>query len=122
MTENPEPLSVATLIETVRVVETNSQLLLTELRATRQMVERATSTLSLVVGLFANARELDRGMLLHRVTLDLITCAEQPEMATQLVGCDPQAIDPSLLRAAAEILFGAEVSGLPTLPRSVTAH
>lgn len=122
MTENPEPLTVATLIETVRVVETNAQLLLTELRATRCLVEKATSTLSLVVGLFANARDQDRGMLLHRVTQQLITCAEQPEMATQLVGCDPQAIDPSLLRAAAEILFGSDVTGLPVVPHGITAH
>lgn len=122
MTENLEPLSVATLIETTRVVETNAQLMLTELRATRQMVERATSTLALVVGLFANARDLDQGMLLHRVTQELITCAEQPEMATQLVGCGPEAIDPALLRAAAEILFGAEVTGLPTISPGVTAH
>jgi hypothetical protein len=122
MIETFEPEFIAQLVEKAVVVETNAQLLMTELRETRRMVERATSTLSLVIGLFANARESDRGLILNRVSNDLLTCAEMPDIATQMVGCAPQCIDPSMLRAAAALLFGDE-SPLPGITtRGVTAH
>jgi hypothetical protein len=122
MTETFEPEFIAQLVERAVAVETNAQLMMSELRETRRMVERATSTLSLVIGLFANARESDRGLILNRVSHDLLTCAEMPDIATQMVGCDPECIDPSMLRAAAALLFGDETPMPGLTARSVTAH
>jgi hypothetical protein len=114
VTDQLGPEFVAQLLATVRVVETNSQLLLNELRATRKVADQTAATLSLVVGLMANARELDRGYIAHRLARDLLTCAEVPDMATGITGCDPQAIDPSMLRAAAALLCGGDSLAPPT--------
>ena len=106
--------------DAVRVMELNAQLLMQELRDTRRMAERATTTLSIVVGLIAAVDGADVGQALRQVSRGLITCAERPDLATSMVGCSEGAIDPAMLRAAAALITGQQVE-LPARA-AVTAH
>jgi hypothetical protein len=114
MTDTLAPEFVAQLLETARVVETNSQLLIAELRAARAMADQTAATLSLVVGLVANASEMNQSFVLNRLVQDLLTCADQPALAIRIAGCDAEAIDPPMLRAAAARLSGDELAVLAT--------
>jgi hypothetical protein len=90
----------------VQLVETNAQLLLGELRQARRLAEQTAATLSLVVGLLANTREADGGYVVGRLFQDLLICAQDPEIAVRVSGCEPETIDPQMVRATAAMLSG----------------
>lgn len=122
MSEQIDPEFIDQLMTTVRIVETNSQLLLTELRAARQMAEQTAATLSLVVSLVGNAPDMAQASLVCRVANDLLTCAEQPDLAMRLAGCEPEAIDPDMLRSAAALLAGDDSVVLRGVVRQGAVH
>lgn len=88
------------------LMEKHSQLLRAELAAARRLAEETAATLSLLVALLANTREADGGFLVARIFQDLLICADTPGLASQISGCEVDAIDPQMLRASAAMLTG----------------
>jgi len=83
-----------------------AQLLLVELRTARQLADQTAATLSLFVNLLGNTREADGGFLVTRIFQDLLLCAEAPDLASQISGCELDVIDPQMIRASAALLSG----------------
>jgi hypothetical protein len=107
----------------VQLLETNAQLLLGELRDTRRLAEQTAGTLSLFIGLLGALREADGGYVIGRLFQDLLICAESPELAMQIAGCQPEAIDPMMIRASAALMTGDVASVLrAALGEGATAH
>jgi hypothetical protein len=89
-----------------QLMEKQAQLLLGELRAARRLANQTAATLSLFVGLLGNTREADGGFLVARIFQDLLVCADSPDLASRISGCEPDTIDPQMIRASAALLSG----------------
>jgi hypothetical protein len=104
---SPHPIPhQADLARQVQLVERNAQLLIAELREARRQADQTAATLSLFLGLMAQTREADGGYLLHRLLQDLLICAQAPDLASRIAGCDVGLIDPYMIRASAALLSG----------------
>jgi len=113
----PRPLT-----ETLTAMDASAQLLLEQAREAKAKADRLEVALSLVVGVVANDPDLEEGLVLQRIAGQLRLCADLPEMAAELVGCDVARIDEAMLRAAAAII-GAAGKPTPTEPEhSPTVH
>jgi hypothetical protein len=95
------------LAETLTAMDASAQLLLEQVREAKAKAERLEVALSLVVGVVANDPDLEEGLVLQRIAGQLRLCADLPELAAELVGCDAGRIDPAMLRAAATIIGAA---------------
>lgn len=94
------------LTSQTQLMEKQAQLLLVELRAARRLAEQTAATLSLFVNLLGATREADGGFLVTRIFQDLLLCADSPDLAGQIAGCEPESIDPQMIRASAALLTG----------------
>jgi len=113
----PRPLT-----ETLTAMDASAQLLMEQAREAKAKADRLEVALSLVVGVVANDPDLEEGLVLQRIAGQLRLCADLPEMAAELVGCDVARIDEAMLRAAAAII-GAAGKPAPTEPEhSTTLH
>jgi len=115
--------SLQAMLERVDVVDRNAQLLMLEIRAERLKSQQTEAALALVVGFIATTADAAEGYLLHKVAHQLRACAEEPDMAARIAGCEPDIINPLMLRAAASIIFGGEAAAhgqvFPDPPRPV---
>jgi hypothetical protein len=100
------PETTSELMARVQLVETNARLVLGEQRQARRLADQTAATLSLVIGLLAGTREADGGYVVGRLFQDLLLCAQDPEIAVQVSGCEAEAIDPQMVRATAAMLSG----------------
>jgi hypothetical protein len=94
------------LTSEARLMEMQAQLLLGELHAARRVAEQTAATLSLFVNLLGATREADGGFLVSRIFQDLLLCAESPDIASRISGCEAESIDPLMIRASAALLSG----------------
>jgi hypothetical protein len=102
-------------------VEANAQLLDGQLREARRTAEQTMATLSLLLSLVAAARESGAGVLRKQLIEDLLICAEAPELAIEIAGCEREAVDPQMIRASAALLAGQGAAMRPG-PGRATAH
>jgi hypothetical protein len=106
-----------------QLVEKQAQLLLGELHAARRLADQAASTLSLLVALLGSTLEADGGFLVTRIFQDLLLCAESPDLASSISGCELETIDPQMIRASAALLTGDMNAVLKSvLGEAGTAH
>lgn len=89
-----------------QLIEKQAQLLLAELNRARRMADQTAATLSLFVNLLGATREADGGFLVTRIFQDLLLCADTPDLASRISGCEPDSIDPLMIRASAALLSG----------------
>ena len=89
-----------------QLIEKQAQLLLAELNNARRAAEQTAATLSLFVNLLGATREADGGFLVTRIFQDLLLCADTPDLASRISGCDLDSIDPLMIRASAALLSG----------------
>lgn len=89
-----------------QLIEKQAQLLLAELNTARRAAEQTAATLSLFVNLLGATREADGGFLVTRIFQDLLLCADTPDLASRISGCELDAIDPLMIRASAALLSG----------------
>lgn len=89
-----------------QLMEKQAQLLLGELRAARRLANQTAATLSLFVALLGTTREADGGFLVARIFQELLLCADSPDLASRISGCELEAIDPQMIRASAALLSG----------------
>jgi hypothetical protein len=61
----------------------------------------------LLVSLLLEDPDLMGAEALRRVARQLRLCADIPELAAPIVGCDPEGLDPALLHMAARLLAAA---------------
>lgn len=94
----------APLADTLNAMDASSRLLLQQVREAKAKAESLEIALSLVVGVVANDPDLEEGLVLQRIAGQLRLCADLPEMAAELVGCDINRIDVAMLRAAAGVI------------------
>ena len=94
----------APLADTLNAMDASSQLLLQQVREAKAKAESLEIALSLVVGVVANDPDLEEGLVLQRIAGQLRLCADLPELAAELVGCDISRIDAAMLRAAAGVI------------------
>ena len=94
----------APLADTLNAMDASSRLLLQQVREAKAKAESLEIALSLVVGVVANDPDLEEGLVLQRIAGQLRLCADLPEMAAELVGCDISRIDTAMLRAAAGVI------------------
>src|ERR1700740_160825 len=87
-------------------MEKQAQLLPGELRASRRSSNPTAPTLSLFVTLLGATREADGGFLVARIFQDLLLCADSPDLASRICGCEVETIDPQMIRASAALLSG----------------
>lgn len=92
------------LVQTLTAMDASAQLLLEQVREAKARADRLEVALSLVVGVVANDPDLEEGLVLQRIAGQLRLCADLPEMAAELVGCEVARIDEAMLRAAAAII------------------
>lgn len=122
MTDLRLDLAARPLNETLTAMDASAQLLLEQAREAKAKADRLEVALSLVVGVVANDPDLEEGLVLQRIAGQLRLCADLPEMAAELVGCDISRIDEAMLRAAAAII-GAAGKPAPSEPeQSLTIH
>jgi hypothetical protein len=95
------------LAETLTAMDASAQLLLEQVREAKAKADRLEVALSLVVGVVANDPDLEEGLVLQRIAGQLRLCADLPELAAELVGCEAARIDAQMLRAAAAIISAA---------------
>lgn len=95
------------LAETLNAMDASARLLLDQVRDAKARADRLEIALSLVVGVMANDPDLEEGLVLQRIAGQLRLCADLPEMAAELVGCDIARIDAAMLRAAAGVISAA---------------
>ncbi len=108
--------------ETLAAMDASGRLLLDQVREAKARADRLEVALSLVVGVVANDPDLEEGLVLQRIAGQLRLCADLPEMAAELVGCEEARIDAPMLRAAAAII-GAAGKPDPEMPsESLTVH
>jgi hypothetical protein len=98
------------LDQTLSAMDASARLLLDQVREAKARADRLEIALSLVVGVVANDPDLEEGLVLQRIAGQLRLCADLPEMAAELVGCDIARIDVAMLRAAAGVI---SASGKP---------
>lgn len=110
------------LKERVRRVEADAQLLDGQLREAQRTAEQTIATLSLLLSLLAAAGEGDGRALVAQLVDDLMICADAPDLAVQIAGCDPTAIDAQMIRASAALLSGDPESVNRALGGSATTH
>jgi hypothetical protein len=111
------------LAETLGVMDASARLLLEQVREARAKAERLEVALSLVVGVVANDPDLEEGLVLQRIAGQLRLCADLPELAAELAGCDAERVDPALLRAAAAVIGAAgKPEGHEVVEASQTIH
>lgn len=111
------------LAETLTAMDASAQLLLEQVREAKAKAERLEVALSLVVGVVANDPDLEEGLVLQRIAGQLRLCADLPELAAELVGCEAGRIDPAMLRAAAAIIGAAgKPEGSEVAEASQTIH
>jgi hypothetical protein len=89
-----------------QLIEKQAQLLLAELNNARRAAEQTAATLSLFVNLLGATREADGGFLVTRIFQDLLLCADTPDLASRISGCELDSIDPLMIRASAALLSG----------------
>ena len=106
------------LDQTLTAMDASARLLLDQVRDAKARADRLEIALSLVVGVVANDPDLEEGLVLQRIAGQLRLCADLPEMAAELVGCDIARIDVAMLRAAAGVI---SASGKPD-PASIEAE
>ncbi|HKR89879.1 MAG TPA: hypothetical protein VJS38_17050 [Phenylobacterium sp.] len=117
------PPNVRDLAAQTRLMEQQAQLLLGELHAARRLADTTATTLSLVVALLGNTREADGGHLVARIFQDLLLCAQSPDLASNICGCEIDVIDPQMIRASAALLTGDVGAVLKSvLGEGATAH
>jgi hypothetical protein len=112
MTNRDDSESLHAVLERVEIVDRNAQLLLLQIRAERLKSQQTEAALALVVGFIATTADVAEGYLLHKVAHQLRACAEEPDMAARIAGCEPDIINPLMLRAAASIIFGGEAAAM----------
>jgi hypothetical protein len=110
------------LAETLTAMDASAQLLLEQVREAKAKADRLEVALSLVVGVVANDPDLEEGLVLQRIAGQLRLCADLPEMAAELVGCEVGRIDEAMLRAAAAIIGAAGKPEPLGAPESRTIH
>ncbi len=101
-----DPETLDHLRERMRLVEANAELLDGQLREARRTADQTIATLCLLLSLVSATRDGDAGFLLNQLVQDLLICADTPELAVQIAGCEPEAIDPQMIRASAAMLSG----------------
>lgn len=114
--------SAPTPAETFAAMDASGRLLLEQVREAKARAERLEIALSLVVGVVANDPDLEEGLVLQRIAGQLRLCADLPEMAAELVGCEEARIDAAMLRAAAAIIGAAGKPEAPMSSESATVH
>ena len=111
------------LASQTRLIEKQAELLLAELHAARRVAEQTAATLSLFVNLLGATREADGGFLVTRIFQDLLLCADAPDIASRISGCEMDSIDPLMIRASAALLTGDVGSVLKSaLGEGAVAH
>ena len=113
----PQPLA-----EALTAMDASAQLLLEQVREAKARADRLEVALSLVVGVVANDPDLEEGLVLQRIAGQLRLCADLPEMAAELVGCEVGRIDEAMLRAAAAIIDAAGKPDPGAASQSQTIH
>jgi hypothetical protein len=108
--------------ETLAAMDASGRLLLDQAREAKARADRLEIALSLVVGVVANDPDLEEGLVLQRIAGQLRLCADLPEMAAELVGCDEARIDAAMLRAAAAIIGAAGKPEPQGASESLTVH
>jgi hypothetical protein len=111
-----------TSAETLAAMDASGRLLLEQAREAKARADRLEIALSLVVGVVANDPDLEEGLVLQRIAGQLRLCADLPEMAAELVGCEIGRIDAAMLRAAAAIIGAAGKPEPEALSESPTVH
>ena len=104
MTDHRFDNTAQPVAETLIAMDASSQLLLQQVREAKAKAESLEIALSLVVGVVANDPDLEEGLVLQRIAGQLRLCADLPELAAELVGCDISRIDAAMLRAAAGVI------------------
>ena len=94
------------LLSHSQLMEKQAQLLAVELRTARELADQTAATLSLFVNLLGATREADGGFLVTRIFQDLLLCADSPDLASRISGCELETIDPQMIRASAALLTG----------------
>lgn len=107
---------------TLSAMDASARLLLDQVREAKARADRLEVALSLVVGVVANDPDLEEGPVLQRIAGQLRLCADLPEMAAELVGCEVARIDEAMLRAAAAIIGAAGKPDAGGAPESLTIH
>jgi hypothetical protein len=67
----------------------------------------------LMAALLNEDSELQSTPVLRRLSGHLRLCADLPELAAAMLGCEPEAVDPEVLRSAAGLLAGSAGAGGP---------
>ena len=122
MTEARLDIAAQPLADTLSVMDASAQLLLQQVREAKARADRLEVALSLVVGVVANDPDLEEGLVLQRIAGQLRLCADLPEMAAELVGCEVGRIDEAMLRAAAAIIDAAGKPDPSVASQSQTIH
>ena len=122
MTDARLDIAARPLAETLAAMDASAQLLLEQAREAKVRADRLEVALSLVVGVVANDPDLEEGLVLQRIAGQLRLCADLPEMAAELVGCEVSRIDEAMLRAAAAIIGAAGKPGPGAARESGTLH
>ncbi len=102
-----QSLSPEKLADTLEAMDSSAKLLLEQAREAKARADRLETALSLLVGVVANDPGLEESFALQRIAGQLRLCADLPELAAELVGCDAERIEPVMLRAAANIIAAA---------------
>jgi hypothetical protein len=110
------------LIERVRRSEADAQMMDGQVREAQRTAEQTIATLSLLLSLLSAAREGAGQALVAQLVDDLMICADTPDLAVQIAGCEPHSIDPQMIRASAALLSGDADSVNRALGGSVTTH
>jgi hypothetical protein len=73
--------------------------------------EGAAMAVQLMAAILNDDPDLDDAPVRRRLSGHLRLCADLPDLAAAMLGCEPQAIDPQVLRRAAQ-LIGARGVGV----------
>ena len=104
-------LSPEKLADTLEAMDSSARLLLDQAREAKARADKLETALSLLVGVVANDSGLEESFSLQRIAGQLRLCADLPELAAELVGCEAERIEPVMLRAAANIIASAGKPG-----------
>lgn len=104
-------LSPEKLADTLEAMDSSARLLLEQAREAKARADKLETALSLLVGVVANDPGLEESFALQRIAGQLRLCADLPELAAELVGCEAERIEPVMLRAAANIIASAGKPG-----------
>jgi len=112
-------LSPEKLADTLEAMDSSARLLLDQAREAKARADKLETALSLLVGVVANDPGLEENYALQRIAGQLRLCADLPELAAELVGCEADRIEPVMLRAAANIIAAA---GKPDAVSQAVTH